>query len=98
MKTEKIQLASKSADGYIIDFGPVKLVFAKTNKGIVGCGIIDIATFEKFGFPAVKVKAAEGSINTLDDLLKASAVSVNAPAVLLGIKEGFTGKETLERM
>jgi len=98
MKKEKIKLSEKTADGYVVDFGPVKLVFARTDKGIVGCGIIDVGTFEKFNFPAVKVKAAQGSINTLDDLLKAKAVAVNGPASNLGIKNGMTGKEALERL
>jgi uncharacterized protein YunC (DUF1805 family) len=95
----KIELSNnKNAEGYVVDFGPVKLVFAKTDKGVVGCGIIDVATFEKFNFPAVKVKADQGSINSVEDLLKALAIAINSPAKALGISEGMTGKEALEKL
>ena len=98
MKTEKIKLSNKTAEGYVVPFGPVNLVFARTDEGTVGCGIFDVETFQKFGFPAAKVKANKGLVENIEDLLLGEVVAMNPSAESLGISLGMSGKEALERM
>ena len=97
MKSENIKLSKKTAQGFVHDFGPVSLVFASTDIGTVACGIFDAATFDKFNFPAVRVKG-ESPITSIEDLLRAKAVIINESAKKLGIADGMNGKEALELM
>lgn len=92
-----MQLSRKQGDGYVIPLGPVNLVNVITDIGMVGCGAFDVAALNNFGYPAAKVKGAEGSsISTVDDLLKGTVKEVNPAAEKLGIKVGITGKEALD--
>ena len=98
MKKEIIKLDGKLAEGYILDMGPVNMVFAKSEKGMIGCGVFDVETFQKFSYPAVKVKGKTGPIKDINDLLEAEAVAVNDSALLLGISPGDSGRTALEKM
>jgi len=79
---------------YVVPVGNINLVMAAAKKGIVGCGLLDIAAFDKFGLAAAKVSG----VSSIDDLLKAEIKAVNNKAQDLGIKAGMTGKEALELM
>ena len=96
---EKIQLADKQADGYVIPLGPVNLVNVVTDVGMVGCGAFDIAALNNFGYPAARVKSAgSGSIVTIDDLLTGTVKDANDAATKLGVNAGMSGREALNRM
>ena len=95
----KVQLEKKQADGYVIPLGKLNIVCAVTDTGMVGCGAFDIMALDAHGYPAVKVKSADGTlIATVDDLLKAVVRQVNTEAGKLGIREGMTGREALSLM
>lgn len=97
MEHIKMQLTAKQADGYIIALGPVNLVNVVTNVGMVGCGAFDVAALNNFGYPAAKVRPAQGSsIATIEDLLQGIVKEVNPAAEKLGLKVGQTGREALE--
>ncbi len=97
MNPAKVQLKRKQGDGYVIPLGPVNLVSVITDKGMVGCGAFDVAALNNFGYPAAKVKAAEGgSIATIDDLLHGIVKEVNPAAEKLGVKVGITGRQALD--
>ena len=97
MEHIKMQLTGKQADGYVIALGPVNLVNAVTDVGMVGCGAFDVAALNNFGYPAAKVRPAQGnSIATVDDLLQGIVKEVNPAGELLGLKVGLTGSEALE--
>lgn len=99
MVHEKIQLAGKQADGYVIPLGPVNLVNVVTDVGMVGCGAFDVAALDNFGYPAARVKSAGGgSIATIDDLLTGIVKDANAAATKLGVNAGMSGKEALALM
>jgi uncharacterized protein YunC (DUF1805 family) len=96
---EKVQLTDKQADGYVIPLGPVNLVNAVTDSGMVGCGAFDVAALDKFGYPAARVKSIGGSsISTIDDLLAGVVKDVNAAASKRGVKIGMSGREALDRI
>ena len=97
MEHIKMQLNAKQADGYVIALGPVNLVNAVTDVGMVGCGAFDVAALNNFGYPAAKVRPAHGSsIATIEDLLQGIVKEVNPAAEKLGLKVGLTGREALE--
>jgi uncharacterized protein YunC (DUF1805 family) len=100
MKHETVSLAKKDADGYVIPLGPVNLVAVVTDAGMVGCGAFDVDALEKFGYPAARVKPAEGasSIETVADLLRGEIKEANAFASERGVAVGMTGKEALDRL
>jgi uncharacterized protein YunC (DUF1805 family) len=99
MTHEKVQLAGKQADGYVIPLGPVNLVMIITDSGMLGCGAFDVAVLDRFDYPAVRASSPDGSpISTIDDLLKATVKDVNTAAGRWGITAGMTGKEALGLM
>jgi uncharacterized protein YunC (DUF1805 family) len=97
MEHIKMQLAGKQADGYVIALGPVNLVNVVTDVGMVGCGAFDVAALNNFGYPAARVRPAQGSsIATIEDLLQGIIKEANPAAEKLGLKVGQTGREALE--
>lgn len=85
--------------GHIIPIGPVNLVFAMAEKGLVGCGAIDVQALEKFHIAAAKVRpVASASISTIEDLLAGEIVAVNGDASNVGITIGMCGKDALLRL
>jgi uncharacterized protein YunC (DUF1805 family) len=94
---QKIKLTEKEADGYVIPLGPVNLINAVTDKGMIGCGAFDVAALENFNYPAAKVRPSRGnSISSLEDLLEGVIKEANPAAQRLGVKVGMSGKEALE--
>jgi uncharacterized protein YunC (DUF1805 family) len=97
MEHLKMQLTKKQADGYVIALGPVNLVSVVTDVGMVGCGAFDVAALNNFGYPAARVRPAQGSsISTIEDLLQGIVKEANPSAEKLGLKVGQTGREALE--
>ena len=95
----KVKLSKKEADGYIIPLGKLNLVNAVTDVGMVGCGAFDVAALNNFGYPAAKVRPAQGnSIATIEDLLQGIVREVNPAAEKLGLKVGISGRDALELM
>jgi len=96
---EKVKLADKEADGYVIPLGPVNLVSVITDVGMVGCGAFDVAALDTFGYLAARVKATRGGlIATIDDLLVGAVKDANAGAMKLGVEIGMSGREALAQM
>lgn len=99
MEKETFILNGKDITGYVIPIGPVNLVFAQTEKGIVGCGAIDAIALEKFSIPVVKVKpVTSDSIRNIEDLQNGIVSVVNSFAKEAGIQPDITGKEALIKL
>lgn len=96
---ERVRLVYKDAYGYVIPVGPVHLVVAVTDTGMIGCRAFDIEALENFGIPAAIVTGSGGMpIGTIDDLLKGAVAAVNPEGVRRRIEVGMTGREALNRM
>lgn len=99
MATETFSLGGKQITGHVIPIGPVNLVFAIAEKGLVGCGAIDVLALEKFQLPAAKVRpVGTPSVSTIQELQSGEIVSVNKYASDLGITIGMSGKDALARL
>ena len=70
------------------------LLVIKAPKGVMGCGYLNIDTFNRTGEAAVIVRG----VNTHEEMLKAKVVAASEAARSLGIEVGVTGAEALEKM
>ncbi len=70
------------------------LLVLKAPKGVMGCGYLNIETFNRTGEAAVIVRG----VNTHEDMLKAKVVAASDAARALGIEPGITGAEALQRL
>lgn len=70
------------------------LLVIKAPKGVMGCGYLNIETFNRTGEAAVIVRG----VNTHEDMLRVKVVAVSEAARTLGIEVGVTGAEALEKM
>lgn len=94
---KKVRLQRKEADGYVIPLGPVNLVFVTTDAGMISCGAFDIHIFDKYSYPAVRIKSLSGApLVTVEDLLINPVNDANNSAAKRGIRSGMTGKEALD--
>lgn len=83
----------------VMPIGPVNLVYAKAQHGILACGAIDPAALEKFGIAAARVKPTRGnSIGNFDDLVAGEVREANATAQKLGIVVGMPGRDALKKL
>ena len=89
----------RSAEVVVMPIGPVSLVYARTERGMLACGAIDPAALEKFGLAVARVKPMSGSsIGSLDDLLAGEVREANKPAQALGIQPGMSGRAAFAKL
>jgi uncharacterized protein YunC (DUF1805 family) len=94
MKTQTIVLQKGEATGYCIDLGKAPLLLIQTKKGYVMCGYLNMVAANKLGDIAGKVTG----VKTLDDVLNASIIEVSENAKKIGLSEGITAREFLNRL
>jgi uncharacterized protein YunC (DUF1805 family) len=94
MKTEQIELEKGTAFGYTIDLPKAPLVVIRAGNGFVMCGYLNIEAANQTGVVAARVRG----VRTHDDVLRAPIVEVSREATAIGITEGMTGREALEKM
>ena len=70
------------------------LLVIKAPKGVMGCGYLNVETFNQTGEAGVIVTG----VRTHDDMLKAKVVAVSQTASALGIELGITGAEALQKL
>ena len=80
---EKFQIALQSP-----------LLVIKAPKGVMGCGYLNIETFDRTGEAAVIVRG----VNTHEDMLNAKVAAASDAARALGIEPGMTGAEALQKL
>lgn len=70
-----------------------------TRRGLVGCGIYDVKTAERFGQAvAIARGTPQQPLVEPEDLLEARIVELTSQAAALGVTTGMTGREAVERM
>lgn len=99
MQTERVPLRNSVGEGFVIPLGPVNFVGVVARNGMVGCGAVDVAALDRFGYPAARVRPSTGpSIATIGDLLAGIVKEANSNAQGLGVREGMTGREALDHL
>ncbi len=70
-----------------------------TSRGIVGCGIFDVACANHFGMAlAIARGTPQAPLRRPEDLYTACIVAVSEPAARLGIEVGMAGLEAVGKM
>jgi uncharacterized protein YunC (DUF1805 family) len=99
MNHEKVRLAGKEADTYVIPFGPLNLVALVSASGAIACGLADVSVLDRFNYPAARMRSSTDSpISDIKDLLDGNVRESNQSASALGIKIGMTGHEVLKKL
>lgn len=70
------------------------LLLVSGSKGVLGCGYLNVETFNKTG----EVGAIVTGVRTFDDMLSAKVVSASQAAQAAGIGVGMSGQEVLDRI
>lgn len=91
---QKIKIGNNIAIGVNLELQNANLIVIRAKKGYIMCGYLSMDTANRLEDVAAKVTG----IKNFDDALKAKIVGVSEKAKEIGIKEGMTGKETLEKM
>jgi uncharacterized protein YunC (DUF1805 family) len=70
-----------------------------TNRGLVGCGIYDVAVAGEFGLAVAIARGTPARpLCEPEDLYHAKIVEVSEPARQLGIEPGMTGLDALAKL
>ncbi|MBM4248029.1 MAG: DUF1805 domain-containing protein [Euryarchaeota archaeon] len=91
---EHIRLGKGVALGVKVDLPKAPLVMVRADRGFAMCGYLNMDSVNKAGEVAVRVIG----VRTFEDLLDARVANVSDEARKLGITEGMTAREALERM
>ena len=91
---QKIKIGNNIALGVNLELQNANLIVIKAEKGYIMCGYLSMETANKLDDVAAIVKG----VKNFDAVLKAKIVEVSDSAKEIGIKEGMTGKEALEKM
>jgi len=86
------------AEVVVLPIGPVSIVYARNERGILACGAIDPGALQKFGIAAARVKpVGSPSIGSLADLLAGEVREANDEAAKRGVKVGMKGAEAFSK-
>ena len=91
---EQIQLGNGTALGVKVELPKAPLVMIRASKGFAMCGYLNMESVNKTGEVAVRVTG----VKSFDDVLNAKVVNISDEARKLGISEGMTAREALEKM
>jgi uncharacterized protein YunC (DUF1805 family) len=68
-------------------------------RGVVGCGLFDIACADEFGMAVAIVKGTpQKPLFEPEDILAGRVLAVSKAAATLGVAPGMTGLEAVEKM
>lgn len=70
------------------------LLVIKAPKGVMGCGYLNVETFNQTGEAGVIVSG----VRTHEDMLRVKVAAVSHAARALGIEPGMSGAEALQRL
>lgn len=91
---EHIRLSNGTALGVKVDLPRAPLVLIRADKGFAMCGYLNMESVNKTGEVAVRVTG----VKSFDDVLNAKVANASDEARKLGIAEGMTAREALEKM
>lgn len=94
IETKEVLVEGKKVFGVRVALHPAPLVLLVASKGYVMCGYLNLETAEKLEQAAAVVRG----VKTFDNVLKAKIVAATSGAKALGVREGMSGREALERM
>jgi len=94
IKTTKIDFNGNKLDAISIKTENSIVLLVKAKKGMLGCGYFSIDAANKLG----DALAIVTGVNDFDQVLAAQVKLVSDKARELGVSEGMSGKQALEKM
>lgn len=94
MEIDQIELQSGTALAIRVDLFVAPILVIKARKGFVMCGYLNMEAAEKLGDVAARVSG----VGTFEDVLDAKVNAATAKAKALGVEEGMTGRDALEKL
>ncbi|APH38609.1 YunC family protein [Methanohalophilus halophilus] len=94
MIIEQIKLENGTAQGLKWELENASLLLIKADMGYVMCGYLNMETADKLE----DVAAVVSGVDSFEDVLQAPVKSVSKKALDVGIEEGMTGRQVLEKM
>ncbi len=86
------------AIGITVELPKTRILAVSTAKGYIMCGLIDLARLDRLR-PERRILAARVThVRTIPELLAGTVDEVSQDARRLGIVEGMTGLQALEKM
>ncbi len=98
IQVEPIEIGGHLAVGVMLELPQTRVLTIQTRKGYLMCGLLAVDRLDVLHGERKIVAARVTGVRTLGDMLEARVDGVTAAARELGITEGMTGRETLERM
>jgi uncharacterized protein YunC (DUF1805 family) len=93
-----VELDGGTAIGTMVELPKTRVLSISTEKGYVMCGVLNVPELDRI-HPERRIIAARViGVREIEHLLHAKVVEATDEAKKLGIKEGMTGKEALEKM
>jgi len=97
-KMVPIKLEGGTAIGTQLDLPKTRVLSITTDKGYVMCGILNVSELDRI-HPERKIIAARIiGVREIEDLLNTKVVEATQEAKRIGVAEGMTGREALEKM
>ncbi|MEM2870802.1 MAG: DUF1805 domain-containing protein [Thermoplasmata archaeon] len=94
LEVQQLELRGGTALGVRVQLPVAPLVLVRARRGFVMCGYLNMEAMDKMGEVAVRVTG----VRSFDDVLRAKVAGVSQKARELGISEGMSGQEALEKM
>ncbi len=92
-------MADGRATGASVKWDGGQFCFIATDRGILGCGIFNIGILDEFDMAGALAKGTPSlPLVEPEDLLSARVSMVSVKAREIGITEGMTGEEVLEKL
>jgi len=93
-----VKVGETVAIGFTVELPKTRILAVSTAKGYIMCGLIDLARLDTLR-PERRILAARVThVRTIEDLLAGAVDEVSQEARRLGIVEGMTGLQALEKM
>jgi uncharacterized protein YunC (DUF1805 family) len=103
MTTEKflevtpVILDKGTALGVSVATPEAPILLIKATHGFIMCGVLDVAGLDEL-LPGKIAAAKISGVRSVEDLLNKNVRGMTVRARALGVTEGMTGKEALEKM
>ena len=94
LEIQQLELRGGTALGVRVELPRAPLVLVRARKGFAMCGYLNLEAVDRAGEVAVRVTG----VRNFEDVLQAKVAGVSQKARELGINEGMSGREALERM
>lgn len=97
--TKSYQTPRGLLEGIQVKWPGFSILLAASGKGLLACGVFDLAALERFGVAAALVESTpDNPIGTLERFPNRRVMAVNSRAKELGIEVGMDVTAAMERL